>query len=186
MKRKITSRIIGPLTQDDRFADWWKSSEIDIPFFDNQKLTITFIDFEPDNDINFIEEADRALSHFLSLKLTDRNKIAPLAYKNCMDFLDAVDFDEEEKEPFTTIKDVTEIWNFIAPTDIYLSRRHRRDHDIYVQISCECDWEVEHGLQLVFKQGKQLTRISDQDGHLTEADAYDKPDAADELLSKFI
>jgi len=52
-------------------------------------------------------------------------------------------------------------------------------------VACECDWEPEHGLQLVFRQGRKLTRISAQDGHLTEADAYDKPDEEDELLSKF-
>lgn len=37
----------------------------------------------------------------------------------------------------------------------------------------------------MFRQGKKLTRISDQDGHLTEADAYDKPDEEDELLSHY-
>jgi hypothetical protein len=185
MHKEITSKIIGQLKQDDTFADWWKSSEIEIPFFDNEKLAITFMNFEPEHDENFVEEADRALTNFLTLTISDRNLISDLAYKNCMDFLDAVDFKEEEKEPFTSIKEPTEIWNFIKPTEIYVSRRHRRDNDIYVHISCECKWEEEHGLQLVFRQGKQLTRISDHDGHLTEADAYDKPDVEDELLSKF-
>lgn len=75
--------------------------------------------------------------------------------------------------------------NFVQPNQIYISRRHRRDKDVYIQVSCSCDWEQEHGLQLVFRQGKKITRISDEDGHLTEADAYDKPDSDDELLSKF-
>ena len=66
-----------------------------------------------------------------------------------------------------------------------MSRRAYQEQDIYVQVACECDWEQEHGLQLVFRQGKKLTRISDNDGHLTEADAYGKPDEEDELLSKF-
>jgi hypothetical protein len=101
-----------------------------------------------------------------------------------MDFLDAVEYDEAD-EPLRQINNKNEIWEFIQPTEIYISRRHRRDNDIYLQVSCECDWEQEHGLQLVFRQGKKLTRISDQDGHLTEADAYDKPDEEDELLSKF-
>lgn len=54
---------------------------------------------------------------------------------------------------------------------------------LYVQVACACEWE--HGLQLAFRQGKKLTIISDQDGHLTEADAYDIPDEDDELLSRF-
>lgn len=50
---------------------------------------------------------------------------------------------------------------------------------------CNCDWEYEHGLQFVFRQGRVLTRVSAEDGHLTEADAYDKPDSKDKLLSQF-
>ena len=52
-------------------------------------------------------------------------------------------------------------------------------------MACECEWEQEHGLQLVFRQGKKLTRVSDQDGHLTKADAYGIPDNEDKLLSAF-
>lgn len=184
MSKEIISKIIGQLRQEDSFPDWWKSSEIEIPFFDNEKLTITFMDFEPEHDKTFVDEADQALTNFLKLTSTDRNSISDLAYKNCKDFLDAVSFDEED-ESLRQINKPDEIWKFIRPTEIYVTRRHRRDNDIYIQIACECDWEQEHGLQLVFRQGKQLTRISDQDGHLTEADAYDKLDEEDELLSNY-
>ncbi|MFN4364780.1 DUF6985 domain-containing protein [Chryseobacterium hispalense] len=183
MNKKITSKIIGKLKQEDNFPDWWKSSEVEIPFFDNQKLAITFMDFEPAHDKFFIDEADQALTNFLKLNTDDRNLISELAYKNCIDFLDAVGFDEED-EPLRQITNKNEIWKFIQPTEIYVTRRPYKEQDIYVQIACECACEQEHGLQLIFRQGKQLTRISDQDGHLTEADAYDKPDEEDKLLSK--
>lgn len=182
--KEITSAIIGQLRQDNDFPDWWKSAGIEIPFFGNKKLPVTFMDFEPDHDNTFIEEADKALANFIKLTVDDRNAISDLAHKNCIDFLEAIGFDEADK-PMWDIKDKNEIWNFIHPKEIYVSRRHRRDNDIYIQVACECDWEEEHGLQLVFRQGRKLTRISDQDGHLTEADAYDKPDEEDELLSKF-
>jgi len=42
MNRTIFSKIIGQLKQDENFPDWWKSDEVEIPFFDNRKLTITF------------------------------------------------------------------------------------------------------------------------------------------------
>ena len=184
MSKEITSKIIGQLKQEDAFPDWWKSDAVEIPFFDGEKLTITFMDCEPEHDKTFIEEADQALINFLKLTTNDRNSISELAYKNCMDFLDAVDFDEID-EPFRQIKDRSEIWKYIHPAEIYVTRRPYKDHDIYVMIACECDWEQEHGLQLVFRQGRQLTRISNQDGHLTEADAYNKPDEEDELLSDY-
>ena len=184
MSKEIISKIIGRLKQEDSFPDWWKSEEIAIPFLDNDKLTITFMDFEPEHDKTFIEEADQALTNFLKLDVNDRNLISDLAYKNCMDFLDAVEFNEAD-EPLRQIKNHNEIWKYIQPTEIYITRRPYKEQDIYVQIACECDWEQEHGLQLVFRQGKKLTRISDQDGHLTEADAYDKLDEENELLSRF-
>lgn len=49
----------------------------------------------------------------------------------------------------------------------------------------DCEWEEEHGLALVFRKGMRLTRVSQYDGWLTEADAFDRPDAEDLLLSQF-
>ncbi|MBW8360603.1 MAG: hypothetical protein K0M56_00285 [Kaistella sp.] len=184
MKKEISSTIIGRLLQDDTFPDWWKSQPIEIPYFNNEKLIITFVEFEPEDDHTFIEEADVALTNFLHLNEADRNSISELAYRNCMDFLEDIEFDETDA-PLRQITDKNDIWNHIHPTEIYVARRPYNEQDIYIQVACECDWEQEHGLQLVFRQGKKLTRISDQDGHLTEADAYNKPDEEDELLSQF-
>lgn len=185
MNKEITSKIIGQLKQEDTFPDWWKSEKTEIPFFENEKLAITFMDFEPEHDKTFIEEADQTLINFLKLNLAYRNSISDLAYKNCKDFLDTVGY-EKADAPLRKIKDHNEIWNFIHPTEIYVTRRPYNDKDVYIILACECDWDQEHGLQLVFRQGKQLTRISGQDGHLTEADTYDKPDEEDELLSNYI
>jgi hypothetical protein len=82
-------------------------------------------------------------------------------------------------------QNINEIWTLVNPSEIYLNRRDRKDKDIYLVVSCGCDWEEEHGLQLVFRQGKKLTRISGHDGHITESDAYDTPDDEDLLLSSF-
>ena len=184
MNNEITSSVIGQLKQDKNFPDWWISNDIEIPFLDNDKLTITFMELEPAEDETFVDEADRALTNFLKLNIDDRKSISALVYKNCIDFLDAIESDEED-DPLRALNDKNEIWNFVYPTEIFVTRRNRRDQDIYVSIDCDCDWEQEHGLQLVFRQGKKLTRISARDGHVTEADAYDKPDEADELLSLF-
>lgn len=183
MSQSITSSIIGSLQQDSTFDDWWRSVPTPIPFFDNQPLEILFMDLDPTVDINFIAKADTALSHFMQLTNQDRFAITELAFQNCMDFLDAVEYDEAD-EPLHQIKDKNDIWDFIYPSEIYISLRHK-NQEMYVQIACNCEWEQEHGLLLVFKQGKKLTRISPQDGHLTEGDAYGKPDSEDELLRQF-
>ena len=181
MGRELTSQIIGQLQQDNRFRDWWYGSEFEIPFFDNKKLPIRFTDCKPDRDKTFVEEADNALSHFFKLTNDNRQAISSLVNKNRMDNWGVMDADGTSD----ATKDPHKIWDSIHPVRISVTRRLRKEKDIYVVIDCECDWDLEHGLQLVFRQGKKLTRISQQDGHITEADAYGKPDEQDELLSKF-
>lgn len=178
MSNQIKSHVIGQLTQDETFPDWWKSEEVSIPFFDGKKLPITFMDFEVDNDKMFVSEADKALTNFFMLGNLYRESISHLVHKNCKDFLEDVGFNKADKAMWD-IKDGKEIWQYVHPSEIYVLRRRYKEQDMYVQVACGCDWEQEHGLQFVFRQGKKVTRISAQDGHLTEADAYDKPDEED-------
>ena len=123
---KITSKIIGDLVQDS-FDDWWKSKPVFIPYF-NKNLEIIFIDFAPNEDVNFIEEADVALSDFLNLSENNRNEISVLVHKNCTDFLDMVEYDEFD-EPLHQIKDSNEkrrartVINRIAKNDISAKAR---------------------------------------------------------------
>jgi hypothetical protein len=44
---------------------------------------------------------------------------------------------------------------------------------VYVSLECECDWEPEHGLQIVFRDGRRVTKVGPCNGHLTNSDAYD-------------
>jgi hypothetical protein len=40
------------------------------------------------------------------------------------------------------------------------------DGRIYVSLECECDWESEHGLQLVFRDGATLSKAGRYDGEV--------------------
>lgn len=181
---KIESQVIGELVPHEEVEEWWQSKPIAIPFFAGQALAITFMNFELEDDPSYLWEVDQALRHFLAKGDSDRLELSGLVYKNCMDFLNAIGFDEMDK-PLWDMKKEEEVWKFVYPQEIEITRRNRRDKDIYLTVACECSWEQEHGLQLVFRQGKQLTRVSAQDGWTTEADAFGKPDSEDELLSRF-
>lgn len=185
MSRQITSQVLGQLTQDSRFQDWWNKEDVGIPFFSNSKLTITFTDFNPDLDKEFITEADKALSTFMKLGDHERFELSNLVYRNFETIKEEVDY-PYWSEKLREIENPVEIWNFIQPLGISVTRRPYGDNDVFIDISCKCEWEEEHGLQLVFRQGKKLTRVSQIDGHLTNADAYDIPDDQDELLSQFL
>lgn len=58
--------------------------------------------------------------------------------------------------------------------------RVRADGDsedgVYLSIECECDWEPEHGLMLVYRDGPTIAKVGPYDGHVTQADAYANPD----------
>jgi Domain of unknown function (DUF6985) len=180
--KSIESIILGTLIKNEQIENWWQSKAINIPLIDS-KLRVAFVDFEPDSDHSFIKEADSALESFLKLDLKYRDKITPHVFNHFLEFKDLVEIEDIPNE-MTGIKKL-EIWKFINPIEITITRRPYNKPDIFISMECECLWEPEHGLQLVFKKGQKLTRVSDQDGHLTKADAYDIPDSEDELLSKF-
>jgi hypothetical protein len=164
MNKHIISATIGQLTRHARFHDWWQSDQIEIPFWNNWKLSVTFKDYEPRRDQTFVADADHALTNFLRLDIEDRNSTSKLAYANCLDFLNRIAFDPAD-EPLRNIVDQHDIWNFIRPTAVYASRHHDRQEqemyvdNMYIELACDCDWERTHGLQLVFHQGQTLTRI---------------------------
>lgn len=173
MTEAIISHIAGELKPDVNIEEWLVSLPVEIPYFGNLKLPVTFC-------CEDIERSDIALANFLLLSEMERIEISNLVfryYEDCKNRGDSL---------FPTfISESNQIWDFIYPTNVYIEQRPRNDKDIYIQVACECTWEPEHGLQLIFRQGRKLTRVSEQDGHLTEADAFDMPDSEDELLSKF-
>lgn len=98
-------------------------------------------------------------------------------YKNFTDIAEIVDTEELDVQ----IARPEDVWLHVQPTIVYVSRRHRRDKKVYVQVSAECAWEPEHGLQIVYREGKDLCRVSGEDGHLTHTDAYALPEEEDRI-----
>jgi hypothetical protein len=83
---------------------------------------------------------------------------------------------EPEDEEFVAIESAADVWRHVRMgEEAHVSRRDHGDHGVYVSLGGECDWEPEHGLQIVLKDGKVVTRVSPFDGHLTNSDAYANP-----------
>jgi len=62
-----------------------------------------------------------------------------------------------------TVASDKDAWQHVQPSGISISRRDRRDCAMYVVIGANCDWEVEHGLQIVYRRGVELVLVSPQD-----------------------
>lgn len=72
------------------------------------------------------------------------------------------------------IESAEELWKLVElGGEVIVSRRAHGDQGIYLSLSCECEWEPEHGLQIVFKNGQQVNKLGEYDSHLTNSDAYD-------------
>lgn len=157
---------VGVFWQDEEFADWWIREATIFPFFDGQKLKLVLHGFVPAEDKNFPAEAGAVLSQFLKKGNADRLAISEPVHKNCREFLEAVGY-EKEDDAMREIEYPDEIWRFVQPQVVYVKRNRYDNRDIYISVECNCDWEREHGLQLVFRRGETLTRVSQVDGHLT-------------------
>ncbi|HEY8091978.1 MAG TPA: hypothetical protein VIF09_29150 [Polyangiaceae bacterium] len=68
-----------------------------------------------------------------------------------------------------------DVWSHIGFGPDATVERRAKDGKIYVSLECSCDWEEEHGLQLVLEEGKRVVKVGPFNGHLTNSDAYDDP-----------
>lgn len=164
---------LGPLTPDEDVPEWLVSSPVAIPYFDGQELTFT-LDALDDDDAVAIEEAIRS---FLALGPKDRLAASPHVFLNYQQTLE----DVGPEDLSCSIASADEVWSHVDPIEIFVSKRGRRDDLIYIKITAECDWEDEHGLQIIYRGGSTLSRVSDEDDHLTYADAYDLPEDQDKI-----
>lgn len=153
----MISKIAGQLTQDDHFEEWWNSELIEIPYFKNKRLKIIFTEAEFEG---YFKLAEIAINNFMQLSITDSESHSSQIIEN---YKQNLIFDYT---PRLELKSDNEIWNFVYPSVIILAQNEVGV--IYVLVECGCEWEEEHGLQLVFKNGQQLTRVSYNDGGLED------------------
>ena len=93
----------------------------------------------------------------------------PPAVLSARPVLDALREHYEEGRSFfapdsEVVTDTTKLWHHVVPA---VASLRRETGTAYVIVECNCFWELEHGLQLVFKEGHDLTRLSEYDDHVT-------------------
>lgn len=153
----MESRIVGKIKPVDYDPEFFESSPYPIPYFDGKELTVGFVEAKHEP---YLSEADNVLKTFLNLNNEDRIADSQLVF----DY-----YNEVLKYGYTRLLDINslaDIWNFVCPSQIII--QWDENADFYLCIECECGWEEEHGLQLVFKEGKKLTRASGNDGGFTD------------------
>lgn len=165
---------LGELSPDEDIEEWLVSQPIETPLFPGHALSFVLEDLADDPAPS---EVESAVASFLALPADTRDKAAPHVFECYRQVVDAVGSADAGPE----ITAAAEVWRHIRPTGVHVKRRSE-DGKVYVAVEAECSWEPEHGLQLVFRQGRELNRVSAQDDHLTYSDAYDVPDSEDRIV----
>jgi hypothetical protein len=150
------------------------STPIAVPVLGGKLCTITLEKFSDDPKQ---EEFLVAVRNFLAIP-PDVLKEAEVAlykyYKNCAEYV--------EDDEILKIDSPSEVWKYITlGNQVWVKRRAYGDKGIYVILDSDCEWEVEHGLQIVLKNGLKVNKIGPFDGHLTNSDSYDREDYEDAI-----
>jgi len=156
--------ILGKVTKDEQFG-WYYSQPLPVPMFGGLPCRIVLEGYDEDERK---DEFHVAIANFLSgapAVLREADKPLFRYYK---------DFEEwwlEDGKP--PIKSADELWRHVRlGAEPMVTRRPKGDKAIYISVECECDWEEEHGLQLVLKNGLKVNKLGGYDGHLTNPDAF--------------
>ena len=161
---------LGAVLMDSQF-DWYRSEPIAVPVLGG--VACRFIVSGYDDDPHK-EEFHAAIRNFLSI---DERVLKQAESPILEDVEDCNENWNPEDEEFVSVSSPGDVWSHIRlGTEPAVSRRGYGDKGIYISLECGCDWEPEHGLQIVFKNGLQVNKVGPYDGHLTNSDAYARED----------
>lgn len=166
---------IGPVEKDTKFG-WYYSEPIPIPVLGGKtcRIIIDGYDDDPNQD-----EFHAAIRNFLSIDQSVLRESERYVYQY---YKDRNGWWEPDDEEYVSIESPGDVWTHVRLGDEpMVTRRAYGDKGIYVSLECNCDWEIEHGLQIVFKNGLKVNKVGPYDGHLTNSDAF-----ADESLEDVV
>jgi hypothetical protein len=86
-----------------------------------------------------------------------------LVYKNYEKMLEI-----NNLEPLP-VKEKSEIWRYVYPkaayVNVHVQQGSHNDPEIHIVVGGDCEWEEEHGLQVVLKNGNEVVSVSYEGDH---------------------
>ena len=161
--------ILGQLKKY-QFDNWLISKPIVVKVLDGEKIEFVLEDYQQDTSK---EEFHQAIANFLAIDKTVLKQVQNDIYQYYTDVSNEIG---AEDDYYIDIAKPEDVWSRIELNGPPLvTRRLHGDKLVYITLECNCDWEEEYGLQIVFKQGLFVNKIGPYDSHLTNSDAYDDP-----------
>lgn len=159
---------LGHVQRDSRFSEWLRSGPVLIPLLRGIEATIVLSGYEEDDHR---ADFELAITNLLTCPFEVFRQAEPHIFKYYEEMNSAC---WEPGDPeFLVIESPDRIWDHVQiGTEPMVSRRAYGDKAVYVSFECGCDWEPEHGLQIVLRNGNTLVKVGPYDGHLTHSDAF--------------
>jgi hypothetical protein len=155
---------VAKLEHDPEY-DRWRSQPVKVNVLDGKLLPFVL----PDewNQVSLLQPIQSAVANFLGLDAEHREELTELVCKNYEEMLESSTF-----QPLP-VPEKSKIWKYIYPTEILIKQgvddyptdifiKHGVD-EVYLVVSGYCEWEQEHGLEMVFKRGNEVVRVSEID-----------------------
>lgn len=159
---------IGPVSVDSSFG-WYRSEPIPVPGLGGRLCRICLQGYDADLHP---KDFHKAIAHFLAPQRDFLGEAEPYVYQYFEDRNSDWDPGDEEYVEM----DRADLWDHVRIGDEpMVCRRPYGDNGIYISLEGSCDWEPEHGLQIVLKDGLIVNKVGPYDGHLTNSDAYADP-----------
>jgi hypothetical protein len=163
---------IGQVTCHPDVSEWYLSEPYELRCLQGQSIRFVLDGYADDT-----HKADYhlALQNLIELGTAALAAVEPYVAQYCHEMLDLY---EEVDRPNVKVDHPSEVWKYVQfGAELHVTRRAEGDDEdgIYFSLECGCDWEREHGLDLVLRDGLAFTKVGPYDGHITNADAYDDP-----------
>ncbi len=153
----------------DADLGWYRSDPIPVPVLNGARCRFVVDGYDGDSSPEDFHAAIRA---FLALDGSALTAAAPSIFDYYRDVTDEIVAAGDDDWDVTIVGPDQVLDHVRFGTEPTVVRDADGDRRIYVSLECECDWEPEHGLQIVFRDGAMVTKVGPYDGHLTNSAAY--------------
>lgn len=164
--------VLGSLTRNEHIDEWLQSEFVQVDALGGHRFRFVFDESVlAEGDLDFSKAIENALRPGLNLLARAETHVFRY-FQDTMRLL-------ADEAPDLSITNAADVWRHVDFGDNIHVHREGGDQfveaGVYLSIECSCDWEPEHGLQLVFRDGIEITKVGMYDGHLTNAHAFADP-----------
>lgn len=146
---------LGKLRQDPNVPQWWDTRPIPVSFCSGKAVPFC-VRTQAKGDV-YPPDVDEAVRNFLAL--TDEDRLAASGrvfgyYRRVVEVIPDVDLG---------IAEAADVWEHLRAEGVSVDRDVAADGEGYVRVVYQCDWDSEHGFQILLRHGTAVTLVGEHE-----------------------